>query len=86
MNDNAVNYGVDWTNVNLTDSCQRDQPILDAYTFDTLLLEISCNLPEISKETVTAEFEKQLQSKIRSARKVFVNNVDNIVNQAKAEQ
>lgn len=78
--------GINWKNVNLSDGYEREQNILDPYSFDVLLLEISCNLREITEETVKAEFEKQLQSKIESAREVFNDNLTNIVKKAREER
>lgn len=73
---------MDWTNVNLKSSYERDQNILDPYNFDTLLLEISTNLRNIDEETVKRQFEESLLNKIRSAREVFKANLDNIVKEA----
>lgn len=76
---------MDWNNVDLN-SHERDAYIIDPYSFDTLLLEISCNLREINHETVTAQFNESLNSKIQSAMEVFAANLDNIVKQAKKER
>lgn len=43
---------MDWKNVDLDDGYERDQNILDPYDFDTLLLEISCNVRDINPETI----------------------------------
>ena len=77
---------MDWKNVNLTDGYERDQNIIDPLSFDTLLLEISCNCREINEATVKAQFEADLQSKIESAREVFNNNLQNIVKKAIEER
>jgi hypothetical protein len=77
---------MDWRNVDLEDGYERDQNILDAYSFDTLLLEVSCNIRDINTETVRAQFETSLKSKIDSAREVFENNFKNIVNQSLKER
>lgn len=73
---------MDWNNVNLKSAYEREQPIIDALSFDTLLLEISCNISDINKETIKAQFEEDLKSRINSAREVFNNNLDNILNDA----
>lgn len=73
---------MNWQNVNLKDNYERDQNILDPYSFDTLLLEISCNLPEITEETIRKQFETSLKSKIDSAREIFNDNLQNILNEA----
>jgi hypothetical protein len=77
---------MNWENVNLKDGYERDQNILDPYSFDTLLLEISCNLKEINPQTVTNHFETALRNKMRSAREVFYNNAKNIIEQANKER
>ena len=75
---------MDWTNVNLDSSYERDQHIIDPLSFDTLLLEVSCNLPEINRETIRAQFETDLKSRIESAREILNDNLDNLVKNAQA--
>ena len=77
---------MDWKNVDLEDGYERDQNILDPYDFDTLLLEITCNVRDINSETVKTQFETTLKSKIDSAREVFANNFENIIKQAIKER
>lgn len=79
-------HAMNWKNVNLTDPYERDQNLLDGYSFDTLLLEISCNVREITPETVRAQFEESLKSKVNCARDVFNANLDNITAQAITER
>jgi len=78
------NYGIDWSNVNLKDGYERNQTILDGYTFDTLLTEINCNIPsnKIDEKTVREQFETSLRDKVREARELFSDNLQNIVNEA----
>ena len=73
---------MNWKNVDLKSAYERSQDILDGYSFDTLLLEISCNLAEINEETITKQFNEALQNKITSAREVFKNNLKNILKEA----
>ena len=73
---------MNWENVNLKSSYERAQNIIDPLSFDTLLLEISCNVKNIDKETVMKQFEDNLKSKIQSAREVMLNNLDNIIKEA----
>lgn len=73
---------MDWNNINLKDNYERSQNIIDPLSFDTLLLEISCNVREINKETVLAQFETDLQNRIISAREIMLSNLDNIVKDA----
>lgn len=69
---------MDWNNVDLK-SHEVESHIIDGYTFETLLLEIHCNVKEINRETVKAQFMESLNSKIQSAKEVFAANLDNIV-------
>jgi len=73
---------MDWKNVNMKSSYERAQNIIDPLDFDTLLLEINCNLREINKETVMRQFEEDLKNRIQSAKEVMLNNIDNIVKEA----
>jgi len=73
---------MNWHNVNLSDNWEQDQNILDPYSFSTLLLEISCNLPQINEATVTAQFEQNLKMKIETAKEIFESNLKNIVKHA----
>lgn len=77
---------MDWNNIDLDSQYEREQEILDGYDFETLLLEIGCNLKEINKETVREHFEQELRSKVRSAKKVFNANLDSIVRKAQQER
>ena len=74
---------MDWTNINLNSSHERAQNIIDPLNFDTLLLEISCNIGDITKEAITKQFEADLQNRITSARQVFELNLTNILIEAK---
>ena len=78
---------MNWKNVDLTSGYERDQNILDSYDFETLLLEIHCNIPShlINEETIKKHFEEELKSKIECAKEVFYNNLKNITNQALKE-
>lgn len=78
---------MDWNNVDVSEnSSERDAKIIDSYSFDTLLLEIACNVKEINEETVKAQFLESLNAKIQSAREVFRANLENIVKQAQKER
>lgn len=77
---------MNWNNIDLTSGYERDQNILDGYSFDTLLLEVSCNVKDINAQSVHEQFEKSLKNNIDSAREVFAANLKNIVLQAKKER
>lgn len=70
---------MDWTNVNLKSNYERAQNIIDPLNFDTLLLEISCNIKNINKDTIKKQFETDLKNRINSAREIFNNNLNNIL-------
>ena len=74
---------MDWNNIDFTSEYETSREILTGYTFDTLLLEISCNLRDINKETVKKQFETELQNRIRESREIFEANLTNIVKEAK---
>lgn len=77
---------MNWNNIDLTNQYEREQDILDAYSTDTLLLEVACNVKDINRETVKAQFLEVLNAKIASALEILDNNLDNIVNQAIKER
>ena len=72
---------MDWKNINLSDRYEREQNIIDPLNFDTLLLEISCNIRDINinKSTIREQFEIDLEARIESAKEVFENNLNNIL-------
>lgn len=77
---------MDWNNVDLTNDYERSRDFLTGYSFETLLLEVSCNLREINKETIRKQFETELNSRIREAREIFEANLNNIVKEAQRER
>lgn len=79
---------MNWSNVDLNSNYERDQNILDPYNFETLLLEISCNIKkeDLNKDVIKKHFLAELNLKIESAKTVFYNNLDNIVLKAIEER
>ena len=77
---------MNWKNVDLNSPYERNQNILNEHSFETLLLEISCNVRDINTDTVKKQFYKSLQSKVQSAREVFYNNLENITETAIKER
>ena len=75
-------YGTDWSNLDLNDDYQRNLPILNDYSLDGLLLEVNCNIPNITKETIRKQFLESLNSKVQSAKEIFEDNLDNILKYA----
>lgn len=73
---------MDWNNVNLNRPFEASQPLLDPYSFGTLLLEISCNLPIINAQTVRAQALESIKIKYQTAIDILNSNLDNIVKHA----
>jgi hypothetical protein len=79
-------FETDWSNVDL--DSESHLSLIEGLSFDTLLLEINCNIQiqEINAKTVTEQFELDLQSRIDEAREIFRANLKNIVKKAKKKQ
>ena len=77
---------MDYLNINFSSDHERNSNILDDYNFETLFLEISCNLREINEETVKKQFYESLNSKIQCAKDIFNANLQNIVKYAQEER
>jgi len=79
---------MDWDNIDLNSNYEKDQPVLDPYTVNMLLLEIHCNMrtENITKENVMAHIDYVLNSFNHSAKEIFFSNLDNIVEYAKKER
>lgn len=72
---------MNWDNIDLK-SHESQSNLLDNYTFDTLLLEISCNLPTINKETVKAQALLSIKAKYNEALEILNSNLENITREA----
>lgn len=81
-------YSIDWNNVDLNDNHQRNQNLLEPYDFDTLLLEINCNIKteNLNPETIKKHFDEVIRLRVEEAKEIFEANLDNIVKQAKNER
>ena len=78
---------MNWNNLDLTeDSHERDSALIDGLTFDTLLLEINCNIKDINPDTIRKQFIEDLTSRVDEARNIFEANIQNITKQAKKER
>jgi hypothetical protein len=73
---------MNYNNVDLNRPYEASQNILDGFSFDILLLEISCNLPIKTKETIRKQFEKSLNDKVNEAKQIFEANLNNILAKA----
>lgn len=83
-----MNTSIDWNNVNLSSSYERDQNILEPYDFDTLLLEISCNLrdEQLTAHDIRKHAREVINAKRREALEILEANLTNIVNKAIEER
>ena len=85
-NMNATNFGTDWTNIDLNSPYQAALNLLENYTFDTLLLEIHCNVKEINRESVKAQALASIKAKYLESLEILENNLDNITKHAQTER
>lgn len=73
---------MNWKNVNLNSHSESSRDLLDSYDFDTLLLEIECNLPLINTETVKKQALLSLKIKYDTAIQILNDNLENITKHA----
>ena len=78
--------GMDWANVDLNSPYESSRNMLDAYDFDTLLLEVNCNLPIITEETVKAQAMLSIREKYNTAIEILNDNLSNITKHAQKER
>lgn len=81
-------YGINWANIDLESGYERDQNMLDPYSFSDLLLELECNFPKekLTLANIDKHFNEVLNEKVRVAREVFKDNLNNIQQQALKEK
>lgn len=77
---------MNWNNIDLNSPYERNQPILDPYDCETLLLEVSCNLKVINRETVRAQAVESIKGKYQTAIEILDANLDNLVKEAQRER
>jgi hypothetical protein len=58
---------------------ERDQNIVDGYSFSDLILEMECNAKELTLKTLEAQFNESLKMKLQSAKDIFDSNKENIL-------
>lgn len=77
---------MDWKNVNLEDNYERNKNLLENYTFETLLLEVSANLgTRATKESIKRQALESIKAKYNEALQVLEDNLDNITEHALKE-
>lgn len=84
--DGTGTFGIDWKNVNLKSPFEASRNLLENYTFDTLLLEVHCNLPTINEQTVKAQAMTTIRAKYEEAIETLNNNLSNITKHAQKER
>lgn len=72
---------MNWNNVDLN-SHEVESNIVDSYSFKTLLLEVECNVREISKDSIRHQFLDSLVARMRTAKGIFEANLDNILEES----
>ena len=77
---------MNWRNIDLNSNYEKDQNFLDGYDFSTLLLEVECNLTEITRETILSHVKKEIEIRVKSANDILLSNIDNIVKYANKER
>lgn len=77
---------MNWKNIDLSSSYERSLHILDSYDSDTLLLEVSCNVKDLTKETIRAQAIETLKLKFDSAVEILDANLDNYLIEALRER
>lgn len=84
MKNTENTHAINWSKINLSDGYQRSLNLLENYTFDTLLLEVSCNIKdsEINKETVKAQALETINAKYQEALELLNDNLENLTNEA----
>jgi len=70
---------MDWNNVDLKSPFERDQNIVDGYSFADLILEMECNATQLTIEALEEQFEESISNNLISAREVFQANKENIL-------
>ena len=81
-----MNTSIDWKNIDLKSSFERDLNLIENLTFETLLLEIDCNITEITKGAIVLQFKEDLSSRIEEAWEIFGANLDSIYSAAKQKR
>lgn len=79
---NGNPFETDWNNIDFADDFESHLHLIDGLTFDTLFIEIEHNCPVIDEKAVTAQFETDLNHRVREARGIFRANLANITKKA----
>jgi hypothetical protein len=74
---------IDWSNLDLDCPFTEDLKLIEPLTVGAFLLEVNCNIPEITPEALRAQFNEDLQNRIHDAREIFNSNLSNFIRKAK---
>lgn len=74
--------GIDWENIDLKSPFERSLNLVTPLTFETLLLEIDCNIPEITKGAIIMQFKEDISNRVEEAWEIFGANLDAIFDEA----
>ena len=77
---------MNWNNIDLSSDYERNQPILDSYDCDTLLLEVAHNCKVITKEAIRAQAIHEIDLKRQVALEILEANLDNLTKEALKER
>lgn len=69
---------MNWNNINLNSPYELQQDILDGYDCETILLEVSCNVKEITIESVRKQAMVSIKSKYNTAIEILEANLANL--------
>ena len=74
-------YSTDWNNIDLSSGYERNLNILDPYNFESLLLELHCNIPtkDLTKATVLSHAKDVIKAKYIEAMEVLESNAENVL-------
>ena len=78
--------GIDWENINLKSPFERSLNLITPLTFETLLLEVGCNIPEITKGAIIMQFKEDVSNRVEEAWEIFGANLDAIFAEAKKQR
>lgn len=73
---------MNWNNIDLNSPYERSQNILDSYDSDTLLLEVSCNIKDITKEAIREQALLTIKAKFDIAVEILEANLCNYLKEA----
>jgi len=80
---NTKTTGIDWENIDMDSPFERSLNLIEPLTFETLLLEVHCNLPKITKGAMLIQFKQDMENRIEEAWHVFGANFDALEKEAK---